>query len=77
MNLHGPIEAWPAEILGGRIEQALLFKRLATLQMDAPLFASIDALRWNGPTDRFSAWTPLAEAPALEERIRKVCERMA
>jgi 5'-3' exonuclease len=30
-------------------EHALLFRTLATLRTDAPLFGSIDALRWKGP----------------------------
>ena len=36
LNRHGPIEAFPPEVLGERREQALLFKRLATLRRDAP-----------------------------------------
>jgi 5'-3' exonuclease len=77
LNRHGPIEAFPEELLGAGAEQALLFKRLATLRVDAPLFESVDALRWRGPTKRFAAWTRLAEAPTLEERVRKALERMA
>ena len=34
-------------------EHALLFKKLATLRTDAPLFADVDELRWRGPTDVF------------------------
>ena len=55
---HGRIEDFPPQILGERRELALLFKRLATLRTDAPLFADIDELRWRGPTDSF---TPCAE----------------
>ena len=36
---------------------ALLFRDLATLRTDIPLFDSVDALRWNGPT---AAFPPLA-----------------
>jgi hypothetical protein len=43
-------------VLGERREQALLFKDLATLRTDAPLFRDVDELRWLGPTDAFSAW---------------------
>jgi 5'-3' exonuclease len=35
--------------------QALLFRDLATLRTDIPLFASVDELRWNGPTAAFQA----------------------
>lgn len=76
LNRYGPIEAFPAELLGANTEQALLFKRLATLRVDAPLFRGVDALRWRGPTKRFAAWTRLAEAPTLEERVRKAHGRI-
>jgi hypothetical protein len=34
---------------------ALLFKQLATLRTDAPLFGDADELRWRGPTAGFAA----------------------
>lgn len=71
LNRHGPIEAFPTGLLGDRIEEALLFKRLATLRTDAALFDSIEALRWKGPTARLAAWTRLAQAPKLLERARQ------
>ncbi len=36
-------------------EQALLFRELARLRTDLPLFASVNDLRWKGPTPAFSA----------------------
>ena len=57
INRFGALENFPTEVLASeRREQALLFKRLATLRTDAPLFADVDALRWRGPTDGFAAW---------------------
>src|SRR5438045_3438103 len=53
LNRHGRIETFPPDVLGDRQPLALLFKKLATLRTDAPLFANVDALRWGGPTDRF------------------------
>jgi 5'-3' exonuclease len=51
------LEDFPPEVLSGeRRERALLFKRLATLRTDAPLFADVEELRWRGPTDGFAAW---------------------
>ena len=44
LNRHGPIEAFPPEVLGAQHEQALLFKRLATLRSDAPVIANVDEL---------------------------------
>ena len=55
-------------MLGERRELALLFKGLATLRTDAPLFRERGGLRWRGPTDAFAAWTERAEAPRLLER---------
>jgi 5'-3' exonuclease len=55
INRHGTIEDFPPEVLGERREQALLFKRLATLRTDARLFADVEELRWRGPTDAFAA----------------------
>ncbi len=36
-------------------ERALLFRELATLRGDLPLFDSVEALRWKGPTPAFRA----------------------
>jgi 5'-3' exonuclease len=71
LNRHGPIEAFPAHVLGDRRELALLFKRLATLRDDAPLFADVEALRWRGPTAGFASWTERAAVPRLLDRCLK------
>jgi 5'-3' exonuclease len=68
LNQHGPIEAMPPQVLGDQREAALLFKRLATLVTDAPLFEDVEALRWRGPTDSFAAWTERLDAPKLLQR---------
>ena len=36
-------------------EQAFLFRDLATLRSDLPLFQSVDELEWRGPTPAFAA----------------------
>ena len=56
LNKYGPIESFPAEALGGERDHALLFKTLATLKTDAPLFADIDELEWRGPAPSFTDW---------------------
>jgi 5'-3' exonuclease len=43
-----------AETLTRERERALLFRTLATLRSDLPLFESVDALRWTGPTPAFA-----------------------
>jgi 5'-3' exonuclease len=68
LNRHGPIEAFPPGLLGERRDEALLFKRLATLRSDAPVFDSVDQLRWRGPAGEFAAWTQRIDAPRLLQR---------
>lgn len=46
-----------AAVLAQERDRALLFRDLATLRTHLPLFASVDELRWQGPTDAFA---PLA-----------------
>ena len=55
VNRHGPIENFPPNVLGEHRELALLFKKLATLRTDAPLFSDVEQLRWRGPTAAFAA----------------------
>ncbi|MEO8439712.1 MAG: 5'-3' exonuclease H3TH domain-containing protein [Spartobacteria bacterium] len=77
LNRHGPIEDFPAHVLGGKHELALLFKNLATLRADAPLFKNVASLRWRGPTPAFAGWAEKMEAPRLRERCEKAADRMA
>jgi hypothetical protein len=51
--------------------RALLFKHLATLKTDAPLFRNVDELRWSGPTHAFASHTERMQAPRLLERCLK------
>ena len=74
INRFGPIEDFPPEVLGANQENGLLFKRLATLRTDAPLFARVDELQWKGPAAIFPAITERMGAPRLLERCLKACE---
>ena len=69
---HGGITAFPPDVLGSRLEAALLFRKLATLVDDAPLFTDVEALRWRGVTPEFEAWVEKIEAPGLLTRCRKL-----
>jgi 5'-3' exonuclease len=71
LNQYGPIERFPPNVLGESRERALLFKNLATLRTDAPLFRNVDELEWQGSRDEFAAWTERAHMPRLLERSRK------
>ena len=42
-----------ANTLAENLDLALLFRRIATIALDAPVDASIDALEWTGPADDF------------------------
>src|ERR1700676_5173300 len=68
LNRYGKIENFPPTLLGERRKLALLFKDLATLRTDAPLFRDVDELRWRGPTSAFASWTRRMKAPRLLER---------
>ena len=56
LNRYGPIESFPPETLGAERDRAILFKTLATLRTDAPLFANVDEMEWKGPTAGFADW---------------------
>jgi 5'-3' exonuclease len=72
LNEYGPIEAFPENALGAQRKQALLFKKLATLDAGAKLFRNVDDLRWRGPTAAFAAWANRMAAPRLLERCLEV-----
>jgi 5'-3' exonuclease len=72
LNQHGPIEAFPEGVLGPQREQALLFKRLATLREDAALFRDVEELRWAGPTGEFAAWAERIGDERLFDRATSV-----
>ena len=55
INRYGSLEQFPDNVLGDNRTLALLFKDLATLRTDAPLFASVEEIRWSGPTPEFEA----------------------
>ena len=76
LNRHGPIEDFPETVLGERREQALLFKRLATLRTDAPLFADVEELRWRGPRPDFAALAERMSATALITRAATIEARL-
>jgi 5'-3' exonuclease len=66
---HGHIEQFPVEVLRDNQQRALLFKNLATLRIDAPLFGSVDELSWNGPTEAFAAVAEKIDDARLATRI--------
>jgi 5'-3' exonuclease len=57
-----------------QFDLALLFRRIATIETDAPVSATVDELRWTGPPDpaAFDAWCRQLGAPHLVERTEKL-----
>jgi len=68
---YGRIEDFPTEALGDRRELALLFKKLATLRTDAPLFGNVDELAWRGPTASFPSFAARLGDDRLVARATK------
>ncbi|MGD8868736.1 MAG: 5'-3' exonuclease H3TH domain-containing protein, partial [Gemmatimonadales bacterium] len=64
-----------AATLAERYEDALLFRRLATLVVEAPVAASVDELEWRGPTPGFAAVCDILEDQALVARAAGLAER--
>jgi len=60
-----------AATLNEQRELALLFRTLATLRSDAPLFDDVDRLRWRGPTELFAAYAKRIEVSELDARARR------
>jgi 5'-3' exonuclease len=71
LGRYGRIEDFPESLLGERREAALLFKKLATLRTDAPLFGDVDELRWRGPTEKFAAYAARMEDAKVLARAAK------
>jgi len=69
INRYGPLEQFPSDILKDNSERALLFKRLATLRIDAPLFGDVEELRWRGATPSFVSLAEKIGAARLAQRV--------
>ena len=76
LNSHGTIEDFPVALLGNNRELALLFKRLATLRGDAPLFSNINELRWRGPAGAFTNCVERLGDPRLLRRAMAAADRI-
>lgn len=61
-----------SEALEANREQALLFKTLATLRVDAPVFELVDELRWEGPATAFRQLSGELGEPDLWERAQRI-----
>ncbi|MBS1805281.1 MAG: flap endonuclease [Acidobacteria bacterium] len=60
-----------ADTLERERKQALLFRTLATLKTDIPLFKNVDELQWRGPTPAFDAVGKLLDEAKMEKKSLK------
>lgn len=63
--------------LKNEMDDALLFRELATLVDDCVELTDVDALRWSGPTGAAAARTAEVEDPSLLERVRALAKTRA
>jgi 5'-3' exonuclease len=57
-----------ALVLREHLDEALLFRRIATVDLDAPVSASVDELRWTGPKDGFAEYCAAIGAERIAAR---------
>jgi 5'-3' exonuclease len=60
-----------AETLDRERDRVLLFRDLATLREDIPLFASVDDLEWHGPTPTFAPLAARFEAAITAPAVKR------
>ena len=64
-----------AVTLQDQFDLALLFRRIATVERDAPTVTDVDQLRWTGPAPEFRAIAEMLEAPNLAARAERLATR--
>jgi 5'-3' exonuclease len=77
INRYGPIEDFSPQVLNEEKRAlALLFKDLATLRDDAPLFDDVEELRWQGATAEFAQVAEKIDSPRLLTRVQQLEKRL-
>ena len=76
IDRYGRLEDFPLEALKGERERVLLFKKLATLRTDAPLFNDVGDLRWRGATASFASTAEKIGDTRLAARVRELENRL-
>jgi 5'-3' exonuclease len=78
INRYGALESFGPEVLNEENRGlALLFKDLATLRTDAPLFKDVDELRWRGTTPEFAQVAEKIGNASLLKRVRQLEKRLS
>ncbi len=60
-----------SESLFSAWDEALLFRKLATLRLDVPVFETIEELRWQGPKASFDEHCGRMNSATLLERVKR------
>lgn len=77
INRYGHIEEFPPNTLKeDNLPLALLFKDLATLRTDAPLFADVNELRWRGATSSLTSVAKKIGDTRLVKRVRDLEKKL-
>ncbi|HEX6717374.1 MAG TPA: 5'-3' exonuclease H3TH domain-containing protein [Pyrinomonadaceae bacterium] len=77
INRYGPLENFGPDVLTPENRVlAMLFKDLATLRKDEPLFKDVDELRWRGATKEFADVAEKIGSARLLARVRKLEKRL-
>ncbi len=66
-----------SESLFNAWNDALLFRTLATLRLDVPVFDTVGDLRWQGPSPSFEEFSVRLKSPDLHRRARAAITKSA
>lgn len=61
-----------AKVLVDNLELAVLFRRIATVELEAPTITSVDELEWTGPTEALVEIADRLDAPGLLTRAQRL-----
>lgn len=64
-----------AATLQAQLEDALLFRKIATIALDAPTIENVDELEWTGPTDQFAELMDWIDGRGLTKRAVSLAEK--
>jgi 5'-3' exonuclease len=70
-HLNVPNSVALADTLAREQKLGLLFRELATLRSDIPLFENVDQLRWSGPRPAFDAIARLLDEAVTEKKAKR------
>jgi len=80
-NIPAAAGQWEISVRGGaklaktlvdNLDLALLFRRIATIELDAPVSPSVDELEWTGPDEGFAELARSIDADRHVERISRL-----